>query len=250
VLSSSLYDSNTGEERARFRLAQAFFLQDRDVNLSPEILAGLVDPTALQIGDENLDAANRGNEILNELSANRSESIATLDLTLMKNWRLGSELIWDSIESSLDRSKVSFSYEDPNDKHYLDVSYFRESDVAFLRDRDGDGFSRFDELVIENIDQASITGSTDWGENWRLTARWQFDFSNHRSIDGGIGLTYQSCCWNVSATWRRSLERDDTGSAFTEELIYENGVFLGFEWIGLGGVGQLPADILRRSRVQ
>ena len=249
-LSSSLYDPKTGDEKARFRLAQALFIEDRETHLSPEILADLTDPNALAIDDENRVAAIRGRETLNELGYNRSETIATLDLKLTQRWRLESEVLWDSIESSLDRSQIGFSYEHPNKERYLDLSYFRERDVAYLRDRDGDGFSRFNELITEDVEQGIVSGAVEWGENWSVTARWQFDFSNHRTLDSGLGVTYSNCCWNLSTTWRRWLQRDDDNNLFIESLRHESGIFVGFEWVGLGGIGQSPADILRRQRVQ
>ena len=189
-----------------------------------------------------------GQATLNELTYNRSELVATLDVNLSSNWYVGSEVIWDGIESTIDRTQLQVGYQNIDTSQQFELSYFRERDVVFLRDRDGDGFSSFDELRAEDIDQIGLFASTDWRSNWSVTTRLQYDFSNSRSLDTGIGIEYQNCCWNAGLTWRRWLERDDIDNFVTEDIRHDSGIFLSFEWVGLGGIGQAPAEILTRQR--
>lgn len=249
-VSSSLYSSESGRELGRLRVAQAFYLEDRVVHASSAILAGLTDPDALAADDPLLDAARAGQRQLDELGHNRSDLIATLDLNLSTNWNINSEVVWDGISSSVERTQVLFAYSHPNRNREFGISYFREKDVIYLRDRDGDGFSSLDELVQEDVEQASISGVMDIGDNWNLITRWQRDFGNSRNVDGLFGFSYENCCWSASLTWRRWLERDDQAEFFTQDVDYDNGIFFGFEWVGLGGIGQTPLELLQDVRIQ
>eukprot|EP00903_Cladosiphon_okamuranus_P004496 g4494.t1 len=229
-LSSSLYNFQTGRELGRFRIAQAFYLEDRVVHASSAIFAGLTDPGALDEDDPLLDAAIAGRSVLNELEHNRSDLIATLDLNVTTNWNINSEVVWDGISSSVERTQVLFTYKRPDKNQEIGISFFKEKDVVYLRDRDGDGFSSLEELLQETVEQASITGIMEVGDSWNLITRWQHDFSNDRALDSIVGLSYENCCWNASLTWRRWLERDDSDGFFTESVHHDNGIFFGFEW--------------------
>lgn len=249
-ISSRFYNYESGRELGRFRIAQAFFLEDRVVNASDAVLMGLTDPSLLAEDDPFLDAAVAGQEVLEELEQNRSDLIATLDLNVAENWNINGEIVWDAVNDSVERAQVQFAYEHPSKNQELRVSYFRESDVSFLRDLNGDGFSQLDELVQDNVEQASVTGILELQDHWSLVSRIQQDFGNNRNLDSLVGLSFENCCWSASLSWRRWLERDDSTAFVTEAVSHDNGVFFSFEWIGLGGIGQTPLELLQGGRLQ
>ena len=249
-LTSSLYNFDSGRELGRFRIAQAFYIEERKVHSSDAILAGLTDPSLLAEDDPLIDAARAGQRVLDELEHNRSDLIATLDLNVTTNWNINSEVVWNGISSSIDRTQILFAYTHPEKNNRIGISYFREKDVVYQRDRDGDGFSSLEELLQENVEQASITGVLEIGDHWNLVTHWQYDFGNRRSVDGIFGLSYEDCCWNASVTWRRFLERDDSDGFVTEAVQHDKGIFISFEWVGLGGIGQTPLELLEAVRIQ
>ena len=249
-LSSSLYNNETGRELGRFRIAQAFFLEDRVVHASDAVLLDLTDPSVLNENDPLFAAAVAGQEILDELVENRSDLIATLDLNVAENWNFNSELIWDVVNDDIERSQVQFAYQHPTKNQQLSFSYFRESDVVFLRDQDGDGFSQLDELVQDNVEQASVTGIVELQDHWSVVSLIQQDFGNNRNLNSLVGLSFENCCWSASFSWRRWLERDDNEPFGTGAVSHDNGVFFSFEWIGLGGIGQTPLELLESTRIQ
>lgn len=249
-LSSSLFDADSGRELARLRVAQAYYLSDRSVHLNPSILAGLTSPDSVNLDPTLVNAAIVGEQAVNELEYNRSELIVTLNLNVSQNWSTNGELIWDDVASDVDRLQMQLRYASPDDGKSLSLSYFREKDVFYLRDSNGDGLSALDELLAEDVEQGSITASFDWRENWSIDSRWQYDLANRRRLDSILGITYENCCWNASLTWRRWLERDDVGIIAADSLGYERGIFIGFEWVGLGGIGKTSREILRSGRIQ
>ena len=248
-ISSSLYSYESGRELGRFRIAQAFFLEDRVVNASDAVLMDLTDPSLLDEDDPFFAAAVSGQEVLEELAQNRSDLIATIDLNVSTDWSVNGEVVWSGVNSSLDRTQVQLAYEHPWKNQRIEFSYFRENDVLFLRDQDGDGFSQLDELVQEDVEQASLTGIVELRDHWSLVGRVQQDFGNNRNLDSLLGFGYENCCWSASFTWRRSLERDDD-DLLTDSVRGDTGIFFSFEWIGLGGIGRTPLELLRNARIQ
>ena len=83
--------------------------------------------------------------------------------------------------------------------------------------------------------------------NWPLTragnlnavARWNYAFSEGRSLDLFFGVEYEGCCFAVKAVYRRflaNLEGD-----------FNTGVFLQLQLKGLGSIGERTAELLHQA---
>ncbi len=95
---------------------------------------------------------------------------------------------------------------------------------------------RFRRDLFEQIDTLVL-----WplGGRWRGAVHWVWALDENRSQETLAGLSYQSCCWGVTAGMRRYVNGtvDD----------YDTGVFLQLAFRGLGNFGRGFGDIFDRD---
>jgi LPS-assembly protein len=64
-------------------------------------------------------------------------------------------------------------------------------------------------------------------------ARWNYDHSNDRTLEGIAGLEYSTCCWNLRVIGRRWIDNDALFFGIEDN---NSGVFVQFELKGLGSI--------------
>lgn len=195
AVSSRFYDSE-GQEKARFSVGQIRHFEDRRVTL-----AGIPG-----------------------IRENRSGSALTGEFSyqIADRWRTGSYVEWDTHENSLDVGNIQLQYQSDSD-HIVNFGY-RYRDIqqqTFIN-----GFDR-------RIKQSDISVVWPLAANWNLVARWNYDYSNDRTLEGIAGLEYSDCCWNVRVIARQWI--DNTELFFGRED-NNTGVFVQFELKGLGSL--------------
>lgn len=195
ALSSRLYDAR-GQERARVSVGQIRHLRDRRV-----LLQGLPGP---------------------EQQRNSSALTGEFYAQVAARWRLGSYLEWDQHEQSLDVGNAQLQYQ-RDSNHLLNLA-FRYRDLPppiFVN-----GFDR-------RIRQTDVSGLWPLADNWNVVARWNYDHSNDRTLEGIAGLEYSTCCWNVRVIGRRWIDNDALFFGIEDN---NSGVFVQFELKGLGSI--------------
>ena len=83
------------------------------------------------------------------------------------------------------------------------------------------------------IKQSDVSAAWPLATNWNLVGRWNYDYSNDRTLEGIAGVEYSNCCWRVRVIARSWI--DNTALFFGRED-NNNGVFVQFELKGLGSI--------------
>ncbi|MGB1556277.1 MAG: LPS-assembly protein LptD [Oceanococcaceae bacterium] len=95
---------------------------------------------------------------------------------------------------------------------------------------------RFRRDLFEQIEAVTI-----WplGGRWTGAARWNWALDASRSLETLAGVSYQSCCWGVTAGLRQFV------NSSAEDL--DTGIFLQLAFRGLGDFGSGFGDLFRRD---
>ena len=80
------------------------------------------------------------------------------------------------------------------------------------------------------LEQLSMSGSLPINDKWSMVGSFDQDLKNNRSLEALVGFEYQDCCWKTRLVVKRYLTSDN--------ISYENPVFLEFELKGLGSIGK------------
>lgn len=199
AVSSRFYDMN-GQEKARFSLGQIQHFEDRRVTL-----AGI--PGLIPGQKERQSGSAVTGEVMYQIA---------------DRWRTGSYVEWNTHENSLDVGNVQLQYQSDAD-HILNIGYrYRDMPAPIF-------FNGID----RRIKQTDISAVWPLTDSWNLVARWNYDYSNDRSLETIAGLEYSNCCWNVRVIARQWI---DNNALYFGREDDNTGVFVQFELKGLGSL--------------
>ena len=205
AFTSRFIDQKTGQERFRASVAQSIYYSDRQVTLS-------ADPSA---------------EELNELTRNQSPLAIEWAARVSKDWRVTSDIIYDSHDNELEKTSLGVRYNDGQNRLF-NFTYRYTRRPARL-------FSSMD--VDQDIEQADVSAFVPVAGNFNWVGRWNHDFTNKRELELFAGFEYNSCCWRASLVARRWLDREDEKLFPEEDLSAKNGIFFQIQFKGLAGTG-------------
>ena len=210
-LTSRFIDKKTGQEKFKASIAQAIYLADREVSL-----------------DAPLE--------INELQRSRSPMALDMSAHWAQNWRVTSEVIYDTQEDILKKSNVGFRYRDSS-KRLLNITY------RFTRRPKETGIN----FSSKNIKQGDISGFWPLTSNLNFVWRWNHDFTNSRELEIFSGLEYNSCCWRASIVAHRGIRRDDYVLYPERDLKARNSILFQIQFKGLAGDDGRIDSILQKS---
>ncbi len=210
-LTSRFIDKKTGQEKFKASVAQAIYLADREVSL-----------------DAPLE--------LNELRRSRSPMALDMSAHWAQNWRITSEVIYDTQEDILKKSNVGFRYRDSS-KRLLNITY------RFTRRPKETGIN----VSSKNIKQGDISGFWPLTSNLNFVWRWNHDFTNSRELEIFSGLEYSSCCWRASIVAHRGIRRDDHVLYPERDLNARNSILFQIQFKGLAGDDGRIDSILQKG---
>lgn len=170
-VTSRLISDATGDEWLRMSIGQAFYFDDRYVQLNPA--------TPPQ---ENNVSALAGRVVWQ----------------LAKNWFFYNDVEWDSDLNNIDNMNTGFQVN--RDNEYL-------LNVGYIYHDDGASTSQADDEKLKQTDISFILPLT---ARWSAMGRWGYDVELNRSFDNMVGLEYDSCCWKLRVVNRRFLQEDPT----------------------------------------
>lgn len=90
------------------------------------------------------------------------------------------------------------------------------------------------------LEQTDISFYYPLKPQWRVLGRWNYSLADHKDVEMLAGAEYESCCWAVRTVFRRYI------NPLTDRS-YSNGIYLEFEFKGLGSVGKKARDLLYES---
>ncbi|MEH6455441.1 MAG: LPS-assembly protein LptD [Cocleimonas sp.] len=141
------------------------------------------------------------------LTGKRSDLLLELTGRLNDNFRLASTISLKSDDKSISNYDLRLNYQD--DKKNIANLSFRKLDTE--------------------LEQISFSTAIPINNKWSMVASSDFDTLNDRNLESLIGFEYQDCCWKTRVVAKRFLTSDN--------VTYENPIFIEFELKGLGKVG-------------
>ena len=89
------------------------------------------------------------------------------------------------------------------------------------------------------LEQLSMSGSLPINNKWSMVGSFDQDLKNNRNLEALVGVEYQACCWKTRVVVKRYLTSDN--------ISYENPVFLEFELKGLGNIGKSATSQIKEN---
>ena len=126
-----------------------------------------------------------------------------------------------------------------NDRFRMASTITFESDNKNISDYDirlnyQDQKKRIANLSFRKLDseleQISFSTALPINKKWSIVASTDHDTRNDRNLESLLGFEYEDCCWKSRLVFKRFLTSDN--------VTFENPVFLEFELKGLGNIGR------------
>jgi len=142
------------------------------------------------------------------LTGKRSDLILELTGRINDNFRLASTINLKSDDKSISNYDLRLNYQDQKN---------RIANLSFRK-------------LNTELEQVSFSTALPINDKWSMVASTDHDTKNDRNLESLLGFEYQDCCWKTRLVVKRYLTSDN--------VTYENPVFLEFELKGLGNIGK------------
>lgn len=169
-VTTRLISDDTGEEWLRMSVGQAFYFDDRFVQLSAETPPQETDTSAL---------AGR------------------IVWQMARNWFFYHDVEWDSDVNNIDNMNTGFQVNKDNE-YLVNFGYLYHDDEALTASPED-----------EKLKQTDLSFILPLTARWSLLGRWGYDVELNRSFDNMVGVEYDSCCWRFRVISRRFLQESD-----------------------------------------
>lgn len=152
-------------------------------------------------------------------TAGASSFISEVSTNIIDDWTARGVLQWNPDDSRTDLASATLRYR-PDLDTVLNFSY------RYRR-------------TVSDIEQTDVSLRWPVSNNVAVVGRWNYSLQENRALEALGGVEYESCCWGVRLAGRRFL-RNAEGE-------FDNGVFLQFQFRGLGGIGKKSGSVLNRG---
>ncbi|WP_411383663.1 LPS-assembly protein LptD [Pseudomonas sp. L7] len=213
-----------GFERQRFSIGQAYYFEDRKVQLP------------------GINYRER-----DDAKSNVSPYALVYQYAFNRDWRFNSDFNWDPDSRSTRSGSAMFHYQpEDNPNKVINAGYRYRNDTITYDSLTGlwkvgggdygtpgqPGYIK-DYYKIQQHDFSVIWPIVP---QWSVIARWQHDYNRNRTLEAMGGFEYDSCCWKLRLINRYWLDTDDFSQALPQNEKGDHGVFLQIVLKGLGGV--------------
>ena len=219
---TSRWIEDNGFERQRVSIGQAYYFQDRKVQL-PGIADDRKDSTS-SVSPYALEYAYRFN----------------------RDWRATADYNWDP-ETRSPRSGSAMMHYQPEDNpnKVVNLGYRYRNDQVIYNQYTGKWQMGGDYLTpgqngyikdYYKIQQHDFSVIWPIVPQWNAISRWQYDYNRNRTLEAFGGFEYDNCCWKLRLISRYWVSNDE----YTQEAPLnekgDHGLFLQVVLKGLGGV--------------
>ncbi|MDH1280987.1 LPS-assembly protein LptD [Pseudomonas chengduensis] len=212
-----------GFERQRFSIGQAFYFEDRKVQMPGIDYRARPDATS-DVSPYALEYMYRFN----------------------RDWRFNSTFNWDPDTSRTRSGSAMFHYQpEDNPNKVVNLGYrYRNDTMRYDREsgewRSGGDYGRpSDANYIKDyykIDQHDFSVIWPLAPQWSVISRWQYDYGRNRTLEAFGGFEYDSCCWKLRLINRYWIDYDEVSLNPSRNDEPDRGIFLQIVLKGLGGV--------------
>ncbi|GIZ12724.1 LPS-assembly protein LptD [Pseudomonas sp. NCCP-436] len=212
-----------GFERQRFSIGQAFYFEDRKVQMPGVRYRDRKDATA-DVSPYALEYLYRFN----------------------RDWRFSSTFNWDPDQHRTRSGSAMFHYQpEDNPNKVVNLGYRYRNDTLRY-DRDSGAWTTNPDYgtpgspnYIKNyykVDQHDFSVIWPLVPQWSLISRWQYDYGRNRTLEAFGGFEYDSCCWKLRLINRYWIDYDEVSLNPSRNDEADRGIFLQIVLKGLGGV--------------
>jgi len=213
-----------GFQRQRFSIGQAYYFEDRRVQLP------------------GIDYRTR-----KDSQSSVSPYALEYEYAFNRDWRFNSDFNWDPDSSSTRSASAMFHYQpEDNPNKIVNLGYrYRNDTINYdsitgtWKVGGGDYGTPGDANYIKDyykIQQHDFSVIWPIVPQWNAIARWQHDYNRNRTLEAFGGFEYDSCCWKLRLINRYWVDYDDFSQATPANEKGDHGVFLQIVLKGLGGV--------------
>ncbi|WP_369989349.1 LPS-assembly protein LptD [Pseudomonas xanthosomatis] len=213
-----------GFQRQRFSIGQAYYFEDRKVQLP------------------GIDYRTR-----KDSQSSASPYALEYEYAFNRDWRFNSDFNWDQDSSSTRSASAMFHYQpEDNPNKIVNLGYrYRNDTINYdsitgtWKVGGGDYGTPGDANYIKDyykIQQHDFSVIWPIVPQWNAIARWQHDYNRNRTLEAFGGFEYDSCCWKLRLINRYWVDYDDFSQATPANEKGDHGVFLQIVLKGLGGV--------------
>ena len=213
-LDSRLLADDTGRERLSVGVGQAYYLEDRRIDM-----AG--DPDALPDPDTRREDYYRA-------TRDRSPLVTRVDWRLNDHWRSRWQWLYDDHREQTESTSLALQYR-ADAGHVLNFGYRWQLEGFDPSQEDED-------VVSYNREEFDLSFAWKASRHVDLIGRLLYDNTNDRALEQLAGVQWNDCCYGLQLVWREWIDDSDTANTIEDDLT-DRGVFLRFVFKGLGGVG-------------
>lgn len=213
-----------GFERQRISVGQAFYFEDRKVQMPGINYRDRQDATA-DVSPYALEHQYRFN----------------------RDWRLNSTFNWDPDQRRTRSGSTMFHYQpEDNPNKVVNLGYrYRNDSVRYDQASGkwlvggGDYGTPGSPGYIKDyykISQHDFSVIWPLVPQWSVISRWQYDYNRNRTLEAFGGFEYDSCCWKLRLINRYWVDYDEVSLNPSRNDEADRGIFLQIVLKGLGGV--------------
>ena len=213
-----------GFERQRFSIGQAFYFEDRKVQMP------------------GIDYRTRADS-----QASQSPYALEYMYRFNRDWRLTSDFNWDPDTHRTRSGSAMFHYQpEGNPNKVINAGYRYRNDSVRYDQASGNwvvgggdyGTPGSPEYIKDYYKISQHDFSIIWPivPQWSVISRWQYDYSRNRTLEAFGGFEYDNCCWKLRLINRYWIDYDEVSLNPSLNDEPDRGIFLQIVFKGLGGV--------------
>ncbi len=186
-----------------------------------------------QFSDSRVSLANN---LLANSQPDSAALVAEISAHLGSRWQVIANEVWDYEQSRWQELGGSVRYRGDN-KHLFNMGFRRRAQ--------------------DNIEQAELSFYWPMSKKLGVMARWHYDISDNRTVEGFAGLEYDDCCLRARLMVRQYLDNPAFTGQFqpnnqvafpgTDFLRTDRSIYLQVVFKGLAGFGNKVDRILERG---
>ena len=213
-----------GFERQRFSIGQAFYFEDRKVQMP------------------GIDYRTRSDS-----TSSTSPYALEYLYRFNRDWRFSSDFNWDPDSGSTRSGSAMFHYQpEDNPNKVINAGYRYRNDSVRYDEASGDwvvgggdyGTPDSPEYIKDYYKISQHDFSVIWPivPQWSVISRWQYDYGRDRTLEAFGGFEYDSCCWKLRLINRYWIDYNEVSLNPSRNDQADRGIFLQVVFKGLGGV--------------
>ncbi len=214
---------SNGFERQRFSIGQAFYFEDRKVQMP------------------GIDYRTRP-----DAQASQSPYALQYMYRFNRDWRLSSDFNWDPDTHSTRSGSAMFHYQPEDNPNKVVNAGYRYKNDTIRYDRDSGTWTNNPDYGTEGsvnyikdyykISQHDFSVIWPIVPQWSVISRWQYDYGRDRTLEAFAGFEYDNCCWKLRLINRYWIDYDEVSLNPSLNDEPDRGIFLQIVLKGLGGV--------------